>query len=317
MTQNNNKSNWGSITANAFGPVKRHSTHDDWKEFYDETGYYYFRKGYYSYISSDQQCTTDRCTTTTDRCTTTTTNTSNGTRFKHYKIDNQNYIVKMNTEENNIPITIAEVMESNIGKFAKTLLAEMDTPDYNFEYNDDDYLKNIFMVLARNPHKTIQLLSLMEAKIDDKIKSGEINETELIAEAIDIFSKTGISWNNYKNIFRMVSQECSSIGPINEQLCPVDQWDEVEYGGEYYYFHSSKYACVEDQTRHWMYLIPHKIVHFGNKQYIVIEEEDERIFKVEEYENMTAADLDAPSSAHIQIADPKPESKRPKNCCIS
>jgi hypothetical protein len=74
-----------------------------------------------------------------------------------------------------------------------------------------------------------------------------------------------------------------------------------------------------------MYLIPHKIVHFGNKQYIVIGEEDERIFKVEEYENMTAADLDAPSSApssaHIQIADPKQESsvesKRPKNCCIS
>ena len=313
MTQNNNKSNWNSITVNAFGPVKRHSTHDDWKEFYDETGYYYFRKGYYSYIS-----------------TTTYRYTSNGTRFKHYKIDNQNYIVKMDTAEDIIPITIAQVMDSNIGKFVKTLLAEIDTTDYNLEYNDDDYLKNIFMVLARNPHKTIQLLSLMEAKIDDKIKSGEINETELIAEAIDIFSKTGISWNNYKNIFRMVSQECSSIGPINEQLCPVDQWDEVEYGGEYYYFHSSKYACLDDPSRHWMHLLPHKIVHFGNKQYIVIGEEDERIFKVEEYENMTAADqqftnLDAPSSSHIQNADPKqesspepkPESKRAKNCCIS
>ena len=83
---------------------------------------------------------------------------------------------------------IHEMMEGKLGKLAMEL-AEETAQDLNIDMenvtNSQDVLKKLFA----NPGKLMNMVKNVGGKIDEKIKSGEIKESELISEGVDMLNK--------------------------------------------------------------------------------------------------------------------------------
>ena len=57
------------------------------------------------------------------------------------------------------------------------------------DINSETNVKDVFQKLMKNPAKLMSLVKNVGSKLDDKIKSGSIKESELISEASDIINK--------------------------------------------------------------------------------------------------------------------------------
>ena len=57
------------------------------------------------------------------------------------------------------------------------------------DINADSNVKDVFQKLMKNPAKIMSLVKNVGSKLDEKIKSGSIKESELISEASDIINK--------------------------------------------------------------------------------------------------------------------------------
>ena len=73
-------------------------------------------------------------------------------------------------------------------------IAEETAKDNDFDFNMNDAngdldMKNVFQKLFKNPGKLINLVKNIGKKLDDKFKSGEIKESELMQEASDLLKK--------------------------------------------------------------------------------------------------------------------------------
>ena len=80
------------------------------------------------------------------------------------------------------------MMGGKLGKLAMEL-AEETANDLNLDLNETKDAKDVFQKLFKNPGKMMGMVKNIGNKIDQKIKSGEIKESELMSEGMDLLSK--------------------------------------------------------------------------------------------------------------------------------
>jgi len=83
---------------------------------------------------------------------------------------------------------INSMMGGKLGKLAMEL-AEETAQDLNLDLQDNGDPKDVFQKLFKNPGKMMNMVKNIGSKIDDKIKSGEIKESELMKEGMELLSK--------------------------------------------------------------------------------------------------------------------------------
>jgi len=83
---------------------------------------------------------------------------------------------------------INSMMGGKLGKLAMELAEETAT-DLNLDMNNNGDAKDVFQILFKNPSKMMNMVKNIGSKIDEKIKSGEIKESELMEEGMDLLNK--------------------------------------------------------------------------------------------------------------------------------
>tara|TARA_Y100000591_G_scaffold331621_1_gene366081 strand:- start:9963 stop:11492 length:1530 start_codon:yes stop_codon:yes gene_type:complete len=123
--------------------------------------------------------------------------------FNENNVDMSNVDVSSNIF-NNIPNpeTIHEhinsIMNGKLGQLAKEL-AEETAADFDLTDESIKDPNDVFKTLFKNPQKLMKLVKNVGSKLDEKMKSGDIKENELLQEASNMFS-------HMKNIPGMNSQ---------------------------------------------------------------------------------------------------------------
>ena len=80
------------------------------------------------------------------------------------------------------------MLDGKLGKLAKEI-AEETAANLNIDMENVTDMKDVFSNLVKNPTKLMGLVKSVGDKLDSRIKSGEIKESELISEATDIMNK--------------------------------------------------------------------------------------------------------------------------------
>jgi ubiquitin len=87
---------------------------------------------------------------------------------------------------------ISGMMGGKLGSLAKEI-ADKVAKDFHMDMENPTSVNDVFQSLIKNPTKLMQLVKSVGSQLDDKLKSGEIKENELMQEASDIVK-------NMKNI---------------------------------------------------------------------------------------------------------------------
>lgn len=83
---------------------------------------------------------------------------------------------------------INSMMHGNLGKLAMEL-AEDTARDLNLDMENTGDVKDVFQQMFKNPGKMMNMVKNIGSKIDEKIKSGEIKESELMQEGMELLEK--------------------------------------------------------------------------------------------------------------------------------
>lgn len=111
-----------------------------------------------------------------------------------HMFDNNDSNNDSNSSENTMPNAedlhnhINSMMNGKLGKLAMEL-AEETAKDLDIDMNETGDTKNIYQKLFKNPAKMMNMVKKIGTKIDGKIKSGEIKESELMSEGMDLLNK--------------------------------------------------------------------------------------------------------------------------------
>jgi hypothetical protein len=80
------------------------------------------------------------------------------------------------------------LMDGKLGKLA-TEIAEETAQDFEMDLNAEGDVNAMFKKLFKNPGKLMGLVNTISKKLDTKMKSGDISETDLMKEAGDLMNK--------------------------------------------------------------------------------------------------------------------------------
>jgi hypothetical protein len=83
---------------------------------------------------------------------------------------------------------ITGMLDGKLGQLAREI-AEETANNLNMDFENSTDMKDVFQKLIKNPSKLMGLVKSVGDKLDSKIKSGDIKESELMAEAADIMNK--------------------------------------------------------------------------------------------------------------------------------
>ena len=83
---------------------------------------------------------------------------------------------------------ISGLLDGKLGKLAKEI-AEETAAELNFDAEGATSVNDVFQSLFKNPGKLMNLVKNVGGKLDDKIKSGEIKESEIMEEASGLLGK--------------------------------------------------------------------------------------------------------------------------------
>uniref|UniRef100_A0A6C0JW82 Uncharacterized protein n=1 Tax=viral metagenome TaxID=1070528 RepID=A0A6C0JW82_9ZZZZ len=81
-----------------------------------------------------------------------------------------------------------EMMNGKLGKIAKEL-AEETVSNLNVDVNDAKGVTEVMSKMLSNPSAMMDMIKNVGTKIDDKIKTGDIKESELLEEALSMMQK--------------------------------------------------------------------------------------------------------------------------------
>lgn len=79
---------------------------------------------------------------------------------------------------------ISNMLDGKIGQLAKEIAEEASQ-----EWNEEMDMKDLFGNLIKNPKKIMNLVKTVSNKLEEKIKSGELKESELMEEAKELMNK--------------------------------------------------------------------------------------------------------------------------------
>ena len=91
-------------------------------------------------------------------------------------------------DPNEIHDHINGLLDGKLGRLAKEI-AEETAQDLELEMDEGSNVNDVFQKLFRNPGKLMNLVKSVGGKLDSKIKSGDIKESELMQEASEIMEK--------------------------------------------------------------------------------------------------------------------------------
>ena len=80
------------------------------------------------------------------------------------------------------------LLDGKLGKLAAEI-AEETAKDFDMDLNEDGDVGDMFKKLFKNPGKLMGLVNNISSKLDAKMKSGDIKESDLMKEAGDLMSK--------------------------------------------------------------------------------------------------------------------------------
>ena len=89
---------------------------------------------------------------------------------------------------NDIHEHITGMLDGKLGKLAREI-AEETAENLNMDMENVTDMKDVIGKLMKNPTKLMSIVKNVGDKLDSRIKSGEIKESELISEATDIMNK--------------------------------------------------------------------------------------------------------------------------------
>ena len=91
-------------------------------------------------------------------------------------------------DPNKLQEHITGMLDGKLGQLAREI-AEETASDLNMDFENTTDMKDVFQKLVKNPTKLMGLVKSVGDKLDKKMKSGEIKESELMKEATDIMNK--------------------------------------------------------------------------------------------------------------------------------
>jgi hypothetical protein len=83
---------------------------------------------------------------------------------------------------------INSMMDGKLGKLAMEL-AEETAKDLNLDMENNGNVTDVFQKLFKNPGKMMNMVKNIGSKLDEKLKSGEIKESELMEEGVELLNK--------------------------------------------------------------------------------------------------------------------------------
>jgi hypothetical protein len=83
---------------------------------------------------------------------------------------------------------LSGILNGKIGKLAKEI-AEETAADLNLDMENETTMKGVFQQLLKNPGKLSGIIKSVGSKLDSKLKSGELKESEIMQEASELMSK--------------------------------------------------------------------------------------------------------------------------------
>jgi len=83
---------------------------------------------------------------------------------------------------------LSGILNGKIGKLAKEI-AEETAADLNMDMSNETSMKGVFQQLLKNPGKLSGIIKTVGSKLDSKLKSGELKESEIMQEASELMSK--------------------------------------------------------------------------------------------------------------------------------
>ena len=99
---------------------------------------------------------------------------------------------------------ITGMLDGNLGKLAREI-AEETAGDLNLDLNEDANMDDVFKKMMGDPAKLMGLVKNVGSKLDSRIKSGELKEADLLAEAGEMM-KNMKNMPGMENIQAMLSQ---------------------------------------------------------------------------------------------------------------
>ncbi len=96
------------------------------------------------------------------------------------------------------------MLNGKLGSLAKEI-AEETAAELNIDMENTSNMKDVFQKLFKNPTRLMNLVKNMGQKLEDKIKSGEIKESELLSEASTLMNQMK-NMPGMGNIQQMMSQ---------------------------------------------------------------------------------------------------------------
>lgn len=91
-------------------------------------------------------------------------------------------------DANSIHEHLSSILNGKIGKLAKEI-AEETAADLNLDMENETSMKGVFQQLLKNPGKLSGIIKTVGTKLDTKLKSGELKESEIMQEASELMSK--------------------------------------------------------------------------------------------------------------------------------
>jgi len=113
-------------------------------------------------------------------------------------------------DPNEIHDHITGMLDGKLGKLAREI-AEETAEELNMDFENTTNMQDVFKNLIKNPVKLMGLVKNVGSKLDSKLKSGDLKETEIIAEASEIMNKMK-NMPGMGNIQSMLSKMGMSAG---------------------------------------------------------------------------------------------------------
>lgn len=117
---------------------------------------------------------------------------------------------------------VSSMMDGKLGSLAKEI-AEETAAGLNIDVNDESSVDDVFKKLLKDPSKLMTLVQSVGGKLDQKMKSGDIKESELIAEASEIMKnmKNMPGMENFQDILGKMGingKEKMNMGAMQAQM---------------------------------------------------------------------------------------------------
>jgi hypothetical protein len=124
--------------------------------------------------------------------------------FNNFVDDSGNPLPNMIPNADDLHQHINSMLGGKLGKLAMEL-AEETAQELNIEMENVSDTKGVFQKLFKNPGKLMNMVKNIGNKLDEKLKSGEIKESEIISEGMELLNKMK-SMPGMGNMEQMFSQ---------------------------------------------------------------------------------------------------------------